>query len=166
MQRMNRLGVEIYRIYQKFQETTIIGQLIPLEKVMEEVIWDEYDEEQNFKETFHKKIQNPENLLKSDIFNDDFKKFMISDMNARLKISNMIMETEFLLLTISKQGVDALRQVLKFRTDNLKENYKIKVLMSSPPHYTILLEGDSIEECNKILNNIISHIESVSKKIK
>jgi len=165
MQRMNRLGIEIYKLYQKFNES-IISEVIPLERVMEETIWHEYDEEQNFEETFHKKIQNPETLIKSDIFNEDFKKFLISDMTSRLKISNMIMETEFLLLTISKQGVNALKQVLDFKIDNLKENYKLKILMSSPPHYTIILEGDSIDECNRILNHIIAHIESVSKENK
>lgn len=144
---INRIICEMHQLYKKNNLD------LDLDKLCTEIIWptvDKYDDDHN--EAYNYLVSNFDNVFKDMILEtvlNTFHKYVVTQ--------NMVLEQDVNLLVLTKDGVNIIKELFNFNsTDNL---YKVTAHMISPPLYKITVEGPSVSEGKKLVQDIVDKIQ-------
>jgi translation initiation factor 2 alpha subunit (eIF-2alpha) len=160
---LNRIGKEIYYLhcnYYKNKEQSI-------ELLMEKTVWRLYDKYKdiNYMDLFNKVLLEPNILVEDEWFDDNLRKYIIESITKRTNIINSIQLKQFILVVISEDGIDGIKDILNVTLDKeYEDRYSLTINMKSPPKYELRLDGSNEEEGKKILDNVLDKIKSNANK--
>ncbi len=168
---LHKIGKEIYTMYKNFPQEQTEEQTDEqtdehdLEFIMDITIWKLYN---TYTDEPHDKIYN--NILKDPtiLFVDSelsqvFVNKAVENINSRVTKDNMIKEIDIHLLVTDKEGVNLIKKILTSNTV-INPDYKVSVLVNSPPIYTVRVEGPDAQEGLNVLTSVIENIRQLAKQ--
>jgi len=156
---INRLVNECYTMYLKYCDVSKSATLHTIDELMSDTIWKFYDEDEETKyDTIYKNILTDLNLIfPQELFEDDFINKAKHNIEKRIIKNNMMLEIDLSLLIMEEDAVSKLKSILDISTIN-HDNYKINIMIISPPHYKIRIEGQSTITGSEIIEEIKKYI--------
>lgn len=162
--KINKLGRDFYCFFKYYHKLNNINFDTNIESFMEKTIWKLYDNNSSEQDIYTIIIKNPLEHFTDQIFTEQFKLFLCDNLNKRTTKKDMIAKLSIELYIISSDGVKAIKDILNLNLDEQYNNYKLSVILNSPPKYSIILEGESFEKSKEIFENLIIKIKNKIKK--
>lgn len=163
---LNKLGMEIYNIYNKHNN----NNLLTPEHIMENTIWrtiDNFTQEIiDYEKIYNNTLRKLDDLLNVDIFQPEFLEKLKNILHSRILKKNMISETEIKLVVMSKEGVYGVKDILDIDMNTINPDFKVDIITYSSPKYKIMLYGPRDELSEEIVDKILDIIKQRTVKYK
>lgn len=166
--KINQIGKEIYYSYVNYCKINNLESPKIID-VMDKSIWRLYDElvkTYNYPEIYEYILYNPSKLVNDLFFENNFSLQFIENINDRIIEGNCRIMSEIILIVISSEGVNAIKNILNVDLNEKYKDYSLEILMISPPKYHIIVSGQNKEIGEKIMNQTLNKIEHEQYKYK
>lgn len=169
--KMFLIGNDIFGIYKRYCEFYNMKIDMSFENVMGKTIWRLYDELNCSTANCYEKVYtyictNVEKLIPKGTFDEKLASFIVNNIKSRIVEKNMMQDISISLYVTHEEGVNMIKNMLTIDLkDHTKdyENYDLFVEAVSPPIYKLRLTGPSVNEGEKILNDIVNTIKGSSE---
>jgi translation initiation factor 2 alpha subunit (eIF-2alpha) len=162
---LNKLSIHklFTEIYYYFKSNNISPENNYFQEDINNMIWEclEYienkeDHEYNYEQYYNILLDNPEILLKFDDNNflEEYKEVIISELQSRIRKTDMTCELQFKLLILEDNFCDKVKEVFSVKKDNTKIN------CISSPIYSFLVTGKTYDVCKILCNELYESIKS------
>lgn len=167
---LNKLGKEIFCLHKKFCNDKKMDAMHNVETIMTQTIWSMCPTKEDSCKIYKEIIKNPATLIENlefyDDFKDDFKDLVKNNYENRIVTKNMILDTDVNILVLEEDGVECIKKILDIQLDDEYDDFKLSILMTSPPTYKIRIEGPC-ERIGKLLTDkLLNQIEKNIKNYK
>lgn len=149
---INRLLNECYIMHLKYCNENSNASVHSIENFMDSTIWKFYDDTDNKYDLVYKNIlENPKIILPEELFENEFVVKANNNIARRITKKNTIIENELSLMILEEGATSKIKEIFDTKNEISNDNYKIDIVMVSPPNYKIRIEGNCNNEANKIL---------------
>lgn len=157
---INRLLNECYTMHLKYNNVNPNNVTHQIEDLMDSTIWKFYDDigenDENNKNdkidsVYQNILENPKIILPNDLFTVDFIDKVNENIEKRITKTNTIIETELSLLILEENATSKIKEIFNTKNEINIDNYKIDIIIISPPHYKIRIDGNCNQKVNEIM---------------
>lgn len=171
------IGEAMTNFYKKFNKNTEekinIADDDMYDYVMEKCIWKYYEnlEDDLLSDKDYKYICNNINTMVKDNYAPLFESQFLSFINTHIIKSNMEIGCNIDIICYAEDAIKTINYLFQFSESikNETNDFKLKVIVKSPPHYQISLCGDNEQQLQNLLkkccDDIMSKIDKDTTKI-
>lgn len=157
MDKIYNLGCDMLETYQEHShEVDLMSAKII---VFENTIWEIFNKTQakelKYEHVYHNLLEKPcELFLANKSLDENFVIMSLNDFTQRIKSSDIVVSTEFMLTVISENAIDKIKKILS----NDLNIEKVKIEAISSPRYKLTVSGTTLENATNVLNKCLGII--------
>ncbi|QKF93780.1 translation initiation factor 2 alpha subunit [Fadolivirus algeromassiliense] len=161
---INKLVNECYIMYLKHCDVSSSDIIHSINDVMTNTVWKLYEqhEDHNYTIIFRDILRNPKIVLTDELFTNDFVDKALNNVTKRVTINNTVMENSLTLHISEENAITKIKEILDITKFKNNSDYKVSVLITSPPNYKVRIEGPSHDQIIEMLKQIKDSIKQKS----
>ena len=167
---INKLVNECYIMYLKYCDIGSSDIIHSINDLMRGTIWKLYEENdkegeiENYTIIYKDILKNPKIILSTELFDNEFINKAVNNITKRVTINNTVLENNIILFVTEDNALSKIKEILDITGFKHNNDYKISLLVMSPPHYKLRIEGPSFDKINEILGKIKELIQNKANK--